>query len=553
MGSVKQMLMLVTKLFLLLNLVVDVYPMTEEELKIIIHLHQEDGGAVDESGTDYILDHKNQAAADGINSSPYGSSWTTRPDSPCIEKDMSYDGPDLHMVWEISAEACACACQDYEDCSFFTWNGSLCVMLSSDKGKKKYRSGSFSGSRHCCKNRDSPCIEKDMSYDGHDLRLTWEASAEECACACQDDDRCGFFTWDRKDRNRHMMKCHLKTSIGKKKYKSGSYSGSVNCCKNRDECGDDNFPCENCGYYDCKESEKCKWSSGSGNGKWTPHGPYGVCKPRDEDKCGDNNLPCEDCGYYDCQESDKCKWSSGSGNHKWSPQGPYGVCESRERSIGSCNWSRDCQSYQSCKYIYDASCVCLFGQCVVKPIPFMGIGTQCRQYTDCDCRDTPEFCFCKHGTCEKTRWECHEKRDCARLSKCRNKDCVCSGNLCEHHCDRDRDCKDFHCNTALGTTCKCENSFCAYKQKPKECRTIGDCVYQGLCQADKPCACTQDYCTLPWWVQDKNTKKHCRSDQECEEIILDCAGGKCSCLDMVPVKYKRSRGTCVANKTWRSK
>ena len=113
-----------------------------------------------------------------------------------------------------------------------------------------------------------------------------------------------------------------------------------------------------------------------------------------------------------------------------------------ERSIGSCNWSRDCQSYQSCKYIYDASCVCLFGQCVVKPIPFMGIGTQCRQYTDCDCRylwyrllvpkipvyrDTPEFCFCKHGTCEKTRWECHEKRDCARLSKCRNKDCVCSG------------------------------------------------------------------------------------------------------------------------------
>merc|ERR1739844_653145 len=250
MGSVKQMLMLVIKLFLLLNLVVDVYPMTEEELKIIIHLHQEDGAAVDESGTDYILDHKNQAADDGINSSPYGSSWTTRPDSPCIEKDMSYDGPDLHMVWEKSAEASACACQDYEDCSFFTWNGSLCVMLSSDKGKKKYRSGSFSGSRHCCKNRDhknqaaadginsspygsswttrpdSPCIEKDMSYDGHDLRLTWEASAEECACACQDDDRCGFFTWDRKDRNRHMMKCHLKTSIGKKKYKSGSYSGS---------------------------------------------------------------------------------------------------------------------------------------------------------------------------------------------------------------------------------------------------------------------------------------------------------------------------------------
>merc|ERR1719430_1068209 len=123
--------MLVTKLFLLLNLVVDVYLMTEEELKIIIHFHQDNNSAaVDESGTDYILDHKNQAAANGIDSSPYGSSWTTRS------------------------------------------------------------------------------------------------------------------SWTRPDK-----------------------------------CGDDNLPCEDCGYYDCQESDKCKWSSGSGNGndKWRPQGPYGVC------------------------------------------------------------------------------------------------------------------------------------------------------------------------------------------------------------------------------------------------------------------------------------
>ena len=73
------MQMLVTKLFLLLNLVVGVYLMTEAEFKIIIHFHQDNNSAaVDESGTDYILDHKNQAAANGIDSSPYGSSWTTR-------------------------------------------------------------------------------------------------------------------------------------------------------------------------------------------------------------------------------------------------------------------------------------------------------------------------------------------------------------------------------------------------------------------------------------------------------------------------------------------
>ena len=61
----------------------------------------------------------------------------------------------------------------------------------------------------------------------------------------------------------------------------------------------------------------------------------------DEDKCGEHNLPCEDCGYYDCQESHKCEWSrydgimpvrglkSGNENGKWTPRGPYGVCKPR--------------------------------------------------------------------------------------------------------------------------------------------------------------------------------------------------------------------------------
>merc|ERR1719435_822376 len=123
------------------------------------------------------------------------------------------------------------------------------------------------------------------------------------------------------------------------------------------------------------------------------------------------------------------------------------------------------QSYQSCQRIADADCVCLFGQCVIEGHPFTR-GSECEQYTDCDCRSTPETCFCKDGYCKETRWECHEKRDCARLTKCGNKDCSCSGNTCEHDCDIDQDCKDFHCNRALGYTCKCENSLCAYKQKP---------------------------------------------------------------------------------------
>ena len=75
---------------------------------------------------------------------------------------------------------------------------------------------------------DLSCIERDMAYGGYDLRSTWEHSAEECACACQEDEDCSFFTWDRNDR-----KCHMKTSRGKRKNNFDSYSGSVNCCKNR--------------------------------------------------------------------------------------------------------------------------------------------------------------------------------------------------------------------------------------------------------------------------------------------------------------------------------
>merc|ERR1719427_1187883 len=50
---------------------------------------------------------------------------------------------------------------------------------------------------------------------------------------------------------------------------------SRRACEGRAKCGDYNHPCEDCGYHECKESEKCKWSSmGSGNrnDKWRPQG-----------------------------------------------------------------------------------------------------------------------------------------------------------------------------------------------------------------------------------------------------------------------------------------
>jgi len=129
-----------------------------------------------------------------------------------------------------------------------------------------------------------------------------------------------------------------------------------------------------------------------------------------------------------------------------------------------------------------------------------------------------------------------------------------TGNLCESDCSSDADCADFHCNKALGYFCKCEASLCAYKKKATECKTISDCISQGKCSASTPCACTQDYCTLPWWVQSGDQEQNCRKDQDCEETIAECAGNACSCQNKKPVNDYEMRGTCgKRNKSKRNK
>eukprot|EP00092_Neocalanus_flemingeri_P033066 GFUD01035960.1.p1 GENE.GFUD01035960.1~~GFUD01035960.1.p1 ORF type:complete len:251 (+),score=54.25 GFUD01035960.1:37-789(+) len=227
-----------------------------------------------------------------------------------------------------------------------------------------------------------------------------------------------------------------------------------------------------------------------------------------------------------------------------------GVSLAPENSIGSCQFTRDCQAHRTCQNIADAGCVCNFGNCVISG-DFYFRGTDCNEFTDCACKNKPESCFCRGGFCQETRWECHEAADCKKLSKCKSQECACTGNLCESDCAEDGDCEDFHCNKALGYYCKCENNLCAYKQKAKECKSITDCVSQGKCSADKPCACTQDYCTLPWWVAERDQPANCRSDQDCENAILSCQGNKCSCLNKKPIDDEgeelvvvEMRGTC---------
>ena len=73
---------------------------------------------------------------------------------------------------------------------------------------------------------DLQCIQKDLRYVGHKVGKLSTESAEECACACKNEDMCSFFTWTKKKK-----KCIMKSAIGKRKKKKGAYSGSVDCCK----------------------------------------------------------------------------------------------------------------------------------------------------------------------------------------------------------------------------------------------------------------------------------------------------------------------------------
>merc|ERR1719431_1850799 len=57
---------------------------------------------------------------------------------------------------------------------------------------------------------DLQCIEeKDMAYDdpgrGGGFYILYKETKEECACACKDEEKCNFFTWNKKDKQCQMI------------------------------------------------------------------------------------------------------------------------------------------------------------------------------------------------------------------------------------------------------------------------------------------------------------------------------------------------------------
>ena len=62
-----------------------------------------------------------------------------------------------------------------------------------------------------------------------------------------------------------------------------------------------------------------------------------------------------------------------------------------------------------------------------------------------------------------------------------------------------------------------------------------------LCSPEEACQCLQDVCTQPWYVKGK---ENCRSDQDCEDTVVMCAGGQCLCFNSIDMNGKKQLGRC---------
>merc|ERR1712142_812110 len=77
------------------------------------------------------------------------------PGDLCVEEARTdLNGNDVDKISNIpSPKACACACRDNPECSFYTWSGrgNWCFLKNSDKGRKGSHYQAHSGNKHCCK------------------------------------------------------------------------------------------------------------------------------------------------------------------------------------------------------------------------------------------------------------------------------------------------------------------------------------------------------------------------------------------------------------------
>jgi hypothetical protein len=203
-------------------------------------------------------------------------------------------------------------------------------------------------------------------------------------------------------------------------------------------------------------------------------------------------------------------------------------------SPGECSYTSDCALVEKCQNVQDTSCVCKFGECVYDGNQFFKNSGSCTDYTECNCSETPETCFCREGTCVNEAWECHKENDCWGMAKCQEVDCRCSSyNTCEpYDCYEVSDCINgaHDCNNYNGFTCNCTQNVCetvhseaatvdAFHSDPITDVASSSCSFSAECES-------LDYCT------------------NAQDASCVCKGGKCI-LDDIPV----SRGQECSNHT----
>jgi len=145
---------------------------------------------------------------------------------PCSDKACNHKltcGESWHCDWDWKKEGCVDSRISRVHCGVNT------PCDDTDCGFEYVcrRAGKCKWDKHKgCTEKKSACIKKDLLYDGFDLDdYVPVMGLERCACECRAEERCNFFTW-----NKHDRRCAMKSSKGKIKQHSGSYSGSVNCC-----------------------------------------------------------------------------------------------------------------------------------------------------------------------------------------------------------------------------------------------------------------------------------------------------------------------------------
>ena len=142
------------------------------------------------------------------------------------------------------------------------------------------------------------------------------------------------------------------------------------------------------------------------------------------------------------------------------------------------------------------------------------------------------------------------------MAKCAGKQCSCVGNTCEHECNKTEDClKEGHwCFSSRGHDCTCKHGLCEGIRRPLECpksynydkKGTEVCLKKKLCSPEKSCTCIHGYCGPPWFAEDKN--KACHEDEDCEESLGMCFGGKCSCKGAI--KWHRdAKGNSISEES----